>query len=235
MALQNLSLVEKLLIALVFAVVVLWVGHEFKVYLPDVEVWIAELGFFAPIGFVALFVGLSPLFVSIDVLCFAAGLLFSIVVGELAVIVATYLSATIIFFLGRYWLRDRVLAFTAKHQKLAILDKLISGDNALKLMFLLRLTPLPFAMISYALSVTHVKFWHYLAATSGILIYNCSLVYLGYTTKHLSGVGGGDSQMGFASRSMLVFGLLVLLAILMYVAKIASDNLKQLNMQNLDK
>ncbi|WP_394754060.1 TVP38/TMEM64 family protein [Crenothrix sp.] len=146
MALQNLSLVEKLLIALVFAVVVLWVGHEFKVYLPDLEVWLAELGFFAPLGFVVLFVGLSPLFVSIDVLCFAAGLLFSIVVGELAVIVATYLSAIIIFFLGRYWLRDRVLAFTAKYQKLAILDKLISGDNALKLMFLLRLTPLPFAL-----------------------------------------------------------------------------------------
>jgi uncharacterized membrane protein YdjX (TVP38/TMEM64 family) len=115
------------------------------------------------------------------------------------------------------------------------LDKVISGDNAFKLMLLLRLTPLPFAMLSYALSVTEVKFWPYLAATSGILIYNSTLFYLGYTTKHLTGLARGVSRTGIVSHTMLIFGLLILLAVLMYVAKIAGDTLKQLNLEKPDE
>jgi uncharacterized membrane protein YdjX (TVP38/TMEM64 family) len=44
------------------------------------------------------------------------------------------------------------MAFIAGHKRLAGLDKVISGDNAFKLMLLLRLTPRPFALLSYALS-----------------------------------------------------------------------------------
>ena len=88
------------------------------------------------------------------------------------IIIATYVAAALIFFIGRYLLRNKVLIFIAEHKRFAALDAVISGNDAFKLMLLLRLTPLPFAMLSYALSVTEVKFWPYLAATSGILIYN---------------------------------------------------------------
>ena len=106
--------------------------------------------------------------------------------------------------------RQFLYRFIAGHKRFATLDKVISGDNAFKLMLLLRLTPLPFAILSYALSVTQVNFWPYLAATSGIFIYNGSLVYLGYTTKHLSGLIKGASQTGFVSHTMLIFGLLII-------------------------
>jgi uncharacterized membrane protein YdjX (TVP38/TMEM64 family) len=193
------------------------------------------MGALAPLGFILLFVVLSPLFVSVDALCFAAGILFPVITGELTVILATYLSAALIFFLGRDLVRERVLSFLAKHKRFASLDKVISGDNAFKLMLLLRLTPLPFALLSYALSVSQVKFLPYLAATSGILIYNGTLVYLGYTTKHLTGLVKGTAQTGFITHSILVVGLLILITVLIYVAKIAGDTLKAMDLQDTDE
>lgn len=234
MQLQNIGLIKKLAIALILVGFVLLIGHELELYLPDLELWIQELGALAPLGFITLFVVLTPLFVSVDALCFAAGLLFPIGAGEFYIIIATYLAAALIFFLGRYLLQDRVLMFIAEHKRFSELNAVVN-DNAFELMFLLRLTPLPFAMLSYALSVTQVKFWPYLAATSGILIYNASLVYFGYTAKHLSGLISGVSPQSSVSYPMLTVGLLISLAILIYVAKIAGKTLKQLNLEKIDR
>ncbi|MDD5413125.1 MAG: VTT domain-containing protein [Methylobacter sp.] len=234
MQLQNIGLIKKLVMALIFAGVVLLIGHELELYLPDLEVTIQELGAFAPLGFITLFVVLTPLFASVDALCFAAGLLFSIGAGEFYIIIATYLASALIFFLGRYLLRDRVLMFIAEHKRFSGLNTAVN-DNAFKLMFLLRLTPLPFAMLSYALSVTQVRFWPYLTATSGILIYNTSLVYFGYTAKHLAGLVSGVSPQNSVSYPMLAMGLVISLAVLIYVAKIAADTVKRLNLDKIDK
>ncbi|HEY8096152.1 MAG TPA: TVP38/TMEM64 family protein, partial [Methylobacter sp.] len=97
---------------------------------------------------------------------------------------------------------------------------------------LLRLTPLPFAMLSYALSVTQVRFWPYLAATSGILIYNSSLVYFGYTAKHLAGLISGITPESSVSYPLLALGLVISLVVLIYVAIIAGKTVKQLGMKD---
>ncbi len=234
MQLQNTGLIKKLAMALIFVGFVLLIGHELELYLPDLELWIQDMGALAPLGFIALFVVLTPLFAPVDALCFAAGLLFPIGAGELYIIIATYLAAALIFFLGRYLLRDRVLTFIAEHKRFSKFTAVVN-DNAFKLMFLLRLTPLPFAMLSYALSVTQVRFWPYLAATSGILIYNASLVYFGYTAKHLSGLISGGAAQSSVSYPMLAAGLLVFVAVLIYVAKMAGDTVKRLNLEKIDR
>lgn len=220
---------RKLIIALGIASLILLVSHELKLYLPDLETWIQGMGIFAPLGFVTLFAVLTPFFVSVDALCFAAGMLFPILTGELAVITATYLSATVIFYLGQDLMREKVQTLIAQHKRLTQLDKAITGDNAFKLMFLLRLTPLPFALLSYTLSVIGVRFWSYLAATTGILVYNSTLVYLGYTAKHLTGFIGTTNK-GMTSFPLLILGLLLLVGALAYVAKVAGDTIKGLNL-----
>jgi len=232
--LHNVRLIKKLAMALIFVGVVLLIGHELELYLPDLEVWVQELGTFAPLGFIALFVVLTPLFASVDALCFAAGLLFPIGAGEFYIIIATYLASAIIFLLGRYLLRHRVLLFLAEHKRFSKFTTLVDHD-AFKLMFLLRLTPLPFALLSYVLSVTQVRFWPYLAATTGILIYNTSLVYFGYTAKHLAGLVNGVSPHSSVSYPMLAIGFVISLVVLIYVAKIAGDTVKRLNLENIDQ
>ena len=234
MELKNTSIVGKLLVILVVAFFIVFIGHELKIYLPDLELWIEKLGFFAPFGFILLFILLTPLFVSVDMLCFTAGLLFPIGAAEFYMAFATYLAASFIFFLGHYLIRDRVIAFIAKHKHLNALDNAINSQP-FKLMFLLRLTPLPFAMLSYALSVTQVRFWSYLGATTGILIYNASLVYMGYTTKHLAVLVSGSDKQSQVSYYLLLLGLVILLSVLFYITKKAGETISRLNLKTSDK
>ena len=233
MQFKNMSVTRKLSLILVIACVILIIGHELKLYLPNLELWVEKLGIYAPLGFIAIFVVLTPFFVSVDTLCFAAGLLFSIGAAEFYMAMATYLAAAVIFLLGRYLLKDRVVTFIAKRKQLAALDTTIS-NQPFKLMFLLRLTPLPFAMLSYAFSVTQVRFWPYLAATSGILIYNTSLVYMGYTTKHLAGLVSGSAKQSGVSYPLLALGVVISLLVLYYVTKIAAETINRLSLEKSD-
>ncbi len=230
MPFKNMSIARKLSVILAIAGAILFIGHELELYLPDLELWVEKLGVYAPLGFIALFVVLTPFFVSVDTLCFAAGLLFSIGAAEFYMTVATYLASALIFLLGRYLFKDRVVTFIAKHKKFTALDAAINGQP-FKLMFLLRLTPLPFAMLSYALSVTEVRFWPYLGATTGILIYNASLVYMGYTTKHLAGLVSGSAKQSGVSYPVLAFGVVISLLVLFYVTKIASETINRLSLE----
>jgi uncharacterized membrane protein YdjX (TVP38/TMEM64 family) len=230
---KNMSFTRKLSVILGIASVILIIGHELELYLPDLELWIQKLGVFAPLGFIALFVVLTPVFISVDTLCFAAGLLFSLGAAQVYMTIATYLASALIFFLGRYAFKDRVVTFIAKHKQLATLDTTIS-HQPFKLMFLLRLTPLPFAMLSYAFSVTEARFWPYLGATSGILIYNASLVYMGYTTKHLAGLVSGSAKQSDVSYPLLALGVLISVLVLYYVTKIARETINQLNSESPD-
>jgi uncharacterized membrane protein YdjX (TVP38/TMEM64 family) len=230
MPFKNMSVARKLSVILAFTGAILIIGHELELYLPDLELWVEKLGVYAPLGFIALFVVLTPFFVSVDTLCFAAGLLFSIGAAEFYMTVATYLASALIFLLGRYLFKDRVVTFIAKHKQFAALDAAINAQP-FKLMFLLRLTPLPFAMLSYALSVTEVRFWPYLGATTGILIYNASLVYMGYTTKHLAGLVSGSAKQSGVSYPVLAFGVVISLLVLFYVTKIASETINRLRLE----
>jgi len=224
---------RKLSVILTVAGVILVIGHELEHYLPDLELWIQKLGALAPLGFILLFVVLTPVFVSVDTLCFAAGLLFSLGAAQVYMTIATYLASALIFFLGRYALKDRIVTFIAKHKQLATLDTTIS-HQPFKMMFLLRLTPLPFAMLSYAFSVTEARFWPYLGATSGILIYNASLEYMGYTTKHLAGLVSGSAKQSDVSYPLLALGVLISVLVLYYVTKIARETINQLNSESPD-
>jgi uncharacterized membrane protein YdjX (TVP38/TMEM64 family) len=231
MQLKNRSFTRKLSVILAIACVILIIGHELELYLPDLELLIEKLGTFAPLGFITLFVVLTPVFISVDALCFAAGLLFSLGAAETYMIIATFMASALIFFLGRYAFKDKVVSFIAKHKQLATLDATIS-HQPFKLMFLLRLTPLPFAPLSYAFSVTEARFWPYLGATSGILIYNASLVYMGYTTKHLAGLVSGSTRQSGVSYPLLALGVVISVLVLYYVTKIARETINQLSSEN---
>lgn len=210
----------------VIAAIIL-IGHELELHLPDIELWIERLGPWAPVGFIGLFVALTPLFVSVDALCFSAGLLFPLGLGELYMAVSTYIAAAFIFVLGRYWFRQKVAGFISRHAQFAALDAAL-GQNAFKWMMLLRLTPMPFALLSYAFASARVRFWPYLTATTGILVYNFTLVYLGYTTKHVAGLVSGSPGRPAIAYPFLVAGLLLTLGVLFYVSRAAGKAIKEL-------
>ncbi|WP_031434095.1 TVP38/TMEM64 family protein [Methylomarinum vadi] len=228
MTTKTMMLWRKLMLAVALAAGLIFLSHELKLHLPAIEQWVLGLGYWAPLGFIVLFALLTPLLVSVDALCFAAGLLFSLAAAEFYMILATYLAATVIFLLARHLFKRKVESFIAQRRKLYDLNGSLQ-QHAFRLMLLLRLTPLPFALLSYAFAVGPVRFWPYLAATSGILVYNGTLVYLGYATKHLAGLISGDNTHVAIPHSLLIAGLLATFAILFYVSKLAGNTLKELS------
>lgn len=228
---------RKLMPLVLIAALLILIGHELELHLPDLEHWVQNLGPWAPLGFIGLFIVLTPLVVSVDALCFAAGLLFPIGEGMFCIIIATYLAASLIFVLGRHLFRQKAARFIAKSEKFAALAALNAAlaNQSFKLMFLLRLTPLPFAMLSYAFAIAPVRFWPYLTATSGIFIYNLTLVYIGYATKHIAGWISGSSTQPALPYPLLAVGLLFTLGIVFYVSKLAGKALKDLHIDNVQE
>ena len=219
MRMHNHPYYLRLLIILALVAIIFMVVHLFELYLPGLEKRIQDLGVFAFIGFIVLFVVSTPFFISVDTLCFAAGLLFPLMPGILYVAIATYIAAAVIFILGRYFFREKVESIVIRHQQFVKLDNILAHDG-LKVMLLLRLLPLPFALLSYAFSVTQVQFKPYLIATSGILIYNTALVYLGYTTKHVVTAVSSSASASVSHYVMLfIVGIISVIILIIAIRK----------------
>jgi len=232
-ALEQKSLYSRLLLFIAGIIVLSLFAHWFKLYIPAIEVWIKGLGAWAPLVFILLFIGATPFFLSVDALCLAAGVLFPLLAGSLYIIISTYLAATVIFILGRFLLQNKVKQLLEKHPKLKNIDTILV-NNDFKVMFLLRLLPLPFALLSYAFSATQVKFKAYILSTSGILIYNLTLVYFGYTAKHIASIAYSAQATNTINFPLLVVGAISILLILTLIVKIARKTLKQMTPDNTE-
>ena len=220
---ENKSIYFRLFLIAAGIVIVSLLAHWFTLNLPGLESWINNMGAFAPLAYILLFTIGVPFFLSVDALCLAAGALFPLPEASLYVIISTYLSAAIIFYLGRNFFRDRVTKILARHPKLQNISLLIEDD--LKILFLIRLLPLPFALLSYAFSVTQVRFFPYIISTSAILVYNLSLVFLGYGAKHI--YAAMHSAQTFYTHNYPLFLVSSLIAIVIFtrLAKITHKKL----------
>lgn len=198
-------------------------AHWFKLNLPGLEAWIKHMGVFAPLAYILLFIIGTPFFLSVDALCLTAGALFPLTEACFYVVISTYLAAAIIFFLGRNVFRDRVTKLLANHPKLQDIGVLIEGD--VKVMLLLRLLPLPFALLSYAFSVTQVRFIPYIVSTSGILVYHLTLVYLGYGAKNVFGSIHSANAPYPTNYPLFLVGSLVTIIIFAGLVKITQKKL----------
>lgn len=216
----NSHLFLRLLVIAGGIIVLVLFAHWFELNITHVETWIKSLGALAPLAFILLFVGTTPFFLSVDAFCLAAGVLFPLIIGGFYIIISTYLAAAIIFILGRYFIQDKIKVLLTKHPKLKSIDTLLI-DNGLKIMFLLRLLPLPFALLSYAFSITQVKFKPYIISTSGILIYNLTLVYFGYTTKHIASIASSTQSATSINYPLLIAGAIVNLVVLAMIIHVA--------------
>jgi uncharacterized membrane protein YdjX (TVP38/TMEM64 family) len=217
----RIALIAALLLVLLIFTVSL--GHS----VPVLERWIASSGPWAPVFFSFLFAVLTPLFFSVDALCFAAGFLFGFWRGLLWVSVGTFLSATLMFLVGRYLARDKVQTLLERNPTLSAVQSML-GEDPLRLMFLLRLLPIPFAMLSYALSVTRVEFRHYLAATSGVLVYHVAMVYLGFVSTHVARSVGQGTGRPLLHWLGLAGSVLLAAAIVAYIVRSARDAIDRL-------
>ena len=224
---EQAHLLRRIIVISTIIIAIITIGYWLEQHVASIETWLADMGPWAGVGFIILFVVLTPFFFSVDVLCVIAGALFNLGSAIAYVLLATMLAAAAVFYIGRYLVKDKVQILLQKHPKLTMYERLIE-ENGFKVMFLLRLLPLPFALMSYLFSITRVQFIPYWIATTGIFIYNSAIVYFGYIAMHVSKKLSQGADYTGPHNIILACGILGAILVLYIITKIAHSEIEKM-------
>jgi uncharacterized membrane protein YdjX (TVP38/TMEM64 family) len=175
------------------------------------------------LGYVASTVLLLPG----SVLTLGAGFAWGPVLGVAIVSPVSVLAATAAFLLGRTLLRARVERRLGRDRRVAAMDRAV-GDNGLKLVLLLRLSPiLPFNLLNYALALTRVRLRDYVIGSAvGMFPATVLFVYLGSLVQSGTELLSGRRPAGTAGTLLQVGGLLATIALVVVVSRMARAALR---------
>jgi len=195
-------------------------GYIWGQHIPQVEAFIADLGIWGPIIFMLLFIALMPLFVPNAGFAIAAGALFGLWWGTVYIVVAGLISELMIFSMGHKLLRARIEGWLVRYPKLAAVRRALT-EKPIRLMILLRLSPLPFTPICYMMSTTRVSYKDYLIGFVGYVPGNFVTVYFGFVAKHVAKAAGGADDISRGKLILAIVGLAASIVLITYVSRIA--------------
>lgn len=206
----------------------LLLGRLAGTYVADFIRWVDGLGALAPVIFMVGYAAATVAFVPGSVLTLAAGAVFGIVEGVLYVFLGALSGSTAAFLVGRYLARDRVEARIRGDARFEALDRSV-GEQGLKLVFLLRLTPvMPYNLLNYALGLTRVRLVHYVLAGFGMLPGTLLYVYSGRVAGDIATAVGGDPVVrGAGYWIVLGLGLAATVILTVWVTRMARSALRE--------
>lgn len=206
-------------LALLALVAVAGLGRQLETELHAAESWLAAHGAWGLVAFALLYVVVTSLLVPESVLSVAAGALFGLAAALPAVMLAAVAAAFLQYHLGHGLLHRRVDRWLATRPKLAAIQRAVLADE-LRLQFLLRLTPLNPATMSYLLGATGVRPTGFLVATLALLPHLFFEVYLGYAGRHVVRVAGGGRSAAIEDVA-LAAGLVATVVVMVVVSRTA--------------
>ncbi len=207
---------QLLLPVLVLGAMVL-LGHLGSRYFTAIEQWIGDLGWFGAVVFSLVYVLLVVFCFPVSVLGFSAGALFGFTWGAVLLLGNGVVTGCVIFLLARRFGHRRIAAYVAARPRLAAFERLARAQS-LRLMLLLRLSPLNFGVVCYVLGAGRIRFSVYLLGLLAIMPSAIAQSYFGHATRRLSqAVGGQGSDVSRLQDLWTAVGLvacIVLMAVL---------------------
>lgn len=184
--------------------------------------WIAALGVWAPIIFIALYIVASVLFLPGFLLTLGAGVVFGVVRGTIIVSIAATLGATAAFLVGRYLARDWVAARIESNPRFKAIDEAVAHEGW-KIVGLTRLSPIfPFILLNYAFGLTRVSFREYvLASWIGMLPATIMYVYIGSLAGSVAQIGTAQRSRSTAEWVFSAAGLVATVVVTVFVTRVA--------------
>lgn len=194
---------SRLILAFLLVGVAVWVTtNREPVNLAALETWVASLGGWAALGFVATYALATVLFVPGSIFGLAGGALFGPLWGTVWNLVGASIGATLAFLCARYVASDWVARRAGGRLK-----QLINGVEAEGWRFVafVRLVPLfPFNLVNYALGLTRIPLAHYvLASIVCMLPGTLAYTYLGYAGREAAAGGEDLLQKGLLGLALL--------------------------------
>ncbi|KAF9348962.1 hypothetical protein BGX26_012685 [Mortierella sp. AD094] len=121
----------------------------------------------------------------------------------LIVLLGDIFAAVVAFIFGRYVFYDWVKGMMSKHPKFNALDEVIK-DDGWKIVVMLRLTPIPFNLITYFFCITSIQLFTVVWATCiGVLPGSCIGIWIGSLLKGLSGIDNPELER----KNLVILGM----------------------------
>ena len=178
------GLILKILIALAVVGIGAWVWTELlEPREGELENGLRDLGAWGPAIFIAVFVVATSIFFPESVLAVAAGAIFGLGWGLVWTVVAGFIAVSSVFVVGRNLLGDKARSMLKRHPKLSAVED-AAESRGLRLVFLLRLSPLNFTMLNWMLAASRLRFRTVFCSALGMVPGNFSTVYVGYAARH---------------------------------------------------
>ncbi|EDL46712.1 hypothetical protein, conserved [Plasmodium vivax] len=233
-------LIKVLIIVAIFFLLVFLIT-KFKKFLNLINVvikWVGEQGSWSILLFILLFTCTSPLFMSVEIMCVGAGLIFSGVYGKfLGIIVAVFSVATgyvlgmsLCFFISRYLMHDFIYKKLMVYPIYLAFNQAINS-NGLSFVLLIRLSPiLPASVVSYILGVTSLKYKDFALGSVSALPSISIFVYIGVLLQDISNIS--EMENHWANLIVLFIGFILGVVAIAYISVVTKRRLNNLNIMN---
>lgn len=199
-----------------------WFGAE----LPQFEQWIQSLGWWGPVAFTLVFLGLTLLQIPEFMLAIAGGVAFGLWEGSIVVISANIVAALAAFFIYRLLFRQRFEQMLKRHPKTHAIESAVSAQG-FKLIVLLRLGPFNFSLLNAILGASNVRLTPFLFSLIGVIPGNFATVYFGTVARHVAQKSAGVDNLDLSHEISLFVGFAVTIIACLFVAHVARHALEQ--------
>lgn len=205
--------------------VAIYLGRNLEHELMAFDQWIKSQGAWAPLLFTMVVVTLPLIAFPTDLITFSAGALFGLWPGLFYSCVGLVASASIAYVIGRYLARNTMNRWFKRHPKFNAAHHALK-ENESKVMFLLRMTPLPFAPLNYFFGASQVPYKTYLITISGTFSTIFAGVYFGYLAQHITKLAGKTSHHTLIHEILIFSGFVFTVIALAYITYLARKTLK---------
>lgn len=220
----------KFLLFLVVLGILVFFAEHLGPKIPLVEAWVKKQGPMAPFIFSLLMTLLLMLSFPTDILCFAAGILFGLFLGYFLAVVACLVSGSIMFFIARHLAGERIERWLNHYPKFRKLNRLLDLQGW-KILFVLRMAPIPFATLSYSLGVTRVGFKKYFFSIFGTMGTVFLAVYYGNVAKHVTKLAGKAEAFDPLKDGIRIAGLVITIGLLWWITRYSKKVLAEAESQ----
>ncbi len=199
-------------------------GHRLAAFLPTIERFVATVGPWGPVMYIAAIVVVQPLLFPNTVFGLMAGVLFGLPLGFLYYFVGVYLANVLVYLIGRRVLRRPVLEALSRRPDVEAAVTAVKREGA-SLVFWLRMIPLSPAMFSYAFGAIEIPLLPVLVGTFGMLPHLLFDVYMGTVAAHVTEMASGGHSHWEIEGIGLVLGLVAAGIVFWRIARIAKAHL----------
>lgn len=219
---HSLAWAGRILAALAVLALIVWFSRVAEREEHTLQTWIGQLGFWAPLAFVSLLVVCTACGIPDTPFGVAAGALFGFWLGVLCFVPGVLLTAAITFGISRRLLRGPINRLLERNPRAQALQTSLS-EHGLKLLTLLRLTPISPVLVNYAAGASHIRPRDFYLGTLALIPGLCLEVYFGFVVAHVGSAATGAGRHSWLHTAAIVAGLLVCGAVVVYVAKLARE------------